>query len=147
MFKMGGFYLTARGRLVKIFNQFVFSDGYHLNAAIYTPGNPGNWIAVRYNTQGQCTLEPQHNNINATDTFESYGRFLTYAVWFDFAARTWLAQAKDLHGNVIVNLTGLEHRDRAMQLVSIGAEQRILTWMREAGYDEEIIKEEMAVDE
>lgn len=137
MFKLGGFYLTARGQLVKIFNEFKFADGYSLNAAIYTPSNNG-WIAVRYTPDGRCNVDGDANKILAADTFTSYHRYLQFLVWFDRATNMWKGRATDLRGTVIVDLANVENHERAMHLIQVGAEQKLLTWMREAGYDEEV---------
>lgn len=134
MFKMGAFYITAKGRLVKLFNQFAFTDGFVINAAIYTPG--GGWAAVRYTADGRCNIDPT-NNISVTETFDKYGNYITYSVYFDRLANCWRANGKDPYGATIVDLANVENRERATNLVLVGAEQKLLTWMHEAGYDEE----------
>lgn len=135
MFKIGGFYLTLKGQLVKIFTSFPFADGYQLNAAIYKPGS--GWVAARYAQDGKCNLEPDKNNIVITETFEKYQNYLQFVIWFDRAVSLWKGKAVDTLGNTIVNLENIENQARAMQLITLGAEQKMLTWMREAGYDEE----------
>lgn len=135
MFKMGSFYITSKGRLVKLFNQFAFTDGYVINAAVYTPG--AGWAAARYTTDGRCNMDFPNNNINLTETFHKYGQYLTYTVYFDRTANCWRASGKDPYGAIIVDLNTIENRERATNLVLVGAEQKLLTWMHEAGYDEE----------
>ena len=62
---------------------------------------------------------------------------MQFLVWFDRQTNKWRGRASDPSGKVIVDLTEIEHRERAMQLIQLGAEQKVLSWMREAGYDEE----------
>ncbi len=145
MFKMGGFYVTTKGRLVKLFNQFAFQDGYVISAAVYAPGS--GWFAVRYNINGVCNVDSSYNGISTNETYEHIGKYMKYHIWYDFNTHSWFANASDLHANIIVNLTGIENRERAMHLIYLGTEQKLLTWMREAGYDEDIeVKEVVNVD-
>ena len=134
MFKLGGFYLTQKGQLVKIFNTFEFVDGYNYNAAVYTIGH--GWIAVRYTQDGKCNVDANHN-INNFETFDKYAQYMQFVVWFDRASAKWCGRATDPRGSEIVKITDLDNRERAMSLIQLGAEQKVLSWMREAGYDEE----------
>lgn len=135
MFKLGKFYLSQRGQLVKIFSTFQFADGYTHSAAIYTVGS--GWNPVRYKPDGTCNISPDHNSILNFETFEKYPTYMTFVVWFDRTSGKWCGKATDVPGKIVVNITDIEHRERAMQLIQLGAEQKVLTWMREAGYDEE----------
>lgn len=136
MFKVGQFYITLKGRLVKVFNQFAFQDGFVFNAAIYQPGT--GWVAVRYKPDGTCNLDAANNNMRAVDTFESYLTFLTITTFFNRANNTWIARATDPFGSMIVDLQNNETPERALTLIQMGAQEKLLTWMREAGYDEEM---------
>lgn len=136
MFKIGNFYLTKTGQLVKLFNTFPFQDGYTINAAIYMTG--GGWTAVRFTPAGQCNVDDGNNRIFLTETFDMYRRYMQFVVWCDRATNTWRGQAKDPRGQTIVSLDNIENHERAMQLIQTGAEQKLLTWMREAGYDDEM---------
>lgn len=136
MFKSGDFYITTRGRLVKIFNQFPFQDGYVFAAAIYQPNN--GWQAARYNTLGICNSDPSNNNININETHDSFGKYMIYRVFYNFGSSSWSATAHDLHNSMIVELHGIENRERIMHLIQVGAGQKLLSWMREAGYDDEL---------
>lgn len=139
MFKMGGFYLTDKGRLVKLFNQFGFQDGYVINAAIYIP-NQG-WQAMRYKLDGTCNVDNPNNFIRPDEKHDSYSKYLNFNVYFNRTNNSWSAFVRDLFGANIVELNNIENRERAMSLAYLGAEQKVLTWMREAGYDEDTVKE------
>jgi hypothetical protein len=136
VFKLGAFYLTTRGRLVKVFNSFQFADGYTLNAAIYFPDQ--GWVAVRYKPDGSCNTDPDSNKMILTETFDRYRRYMQFLVWFDRATNLWCGRASDPNGKIIVTLTNIENEERAMGLIQVGVEQKLLAWMREAGYDEEV---------
>ena len=135
MFKPGSFYLTAKGQLVKIFDSFKFQDGFTFNAAIYSIAN--GWIAVRYNKDGQCNVGGGNNHIIAFEPVSKYSQYITFVVWFDRQSAKWKGRASDPGGNIVVDIQDIEHRERAMQLIQLGAEQKVLSWMREAGYDED----------
>lgn len=138
MFKNGGFYLTAKGQLVKLFDSFKFADGYIINAAVFITGgaNGGAWSAVRYSPEGRCNNGDATFAILATETFEKYRNYLTFVVHYDKVLNTWLGKANDPRGQIIVDLVDIQNPERALQLIQLGAEQKLLTWMREAGYDE-----------
>lgn len=146
MFKLGGFYLTTKGQLVKIFNSFPFADGYTLNAAIHLIGQ--GWTAARYAPDGRCNLDGANNQIlGATETFDKYLNYLKFVIWFDRAAGLWAGNIQDPRGTVIVSLANLENEDRAIHLLRLGAAEKLLTYMREAGYDEdEIVEAKELVD-
>lgn len=135
MFKNGGFYLTAKGQLVRIFDSFKFADGFTINAAVYVVGT--GWSAVRYNAEGKCNNNSAEYAIIAGETFEKYRSYLTFVVHFDRANNYWRGKATDPRNCLIVELLNIENPERAWQLIQMGAEQKLLTWMREAGYDED----------
>jgi len=135
MLKMGGFYITAKGRLVKLFNEFTFADGYNINAAL-CDSKTGTWTAVRYKPDGTCNAGAE-NNILPDKTHSSYLNYLTYQVWFDLVANCWRGRASDPYGAIIVDQNNLDGFERAMKLIILGAEQKLLTFMKDAGYDEE----------
>jgi hypothetical protein len=135
MFKNGGFYITARGQLVRVFDTFKFADNYTINAAVYLSGM--GWSAVRYTPNGDCNNGDAGFKLILTETFEKYRNYLTFTVFFDRATNSWRGKATDSRNSVIVDLNNIENPERAWQLIQMGAEQKLLTWMREAGYDEE----------
>lgn len=135
MFKPGSFYLTCKGQLVKIFDIFKFQDGFVYNAAIYIVGT--GWMAARYNKDGACNVDGANNNIIAFEPVAKYPNYMQFLVWFDRTTLKWRGRASDPRGAVIVDLNDIDHRERAMQLIQRGAEQRVLAWMHEAGYDED----------
>lgn len=134
MLKIGGFYLTMKGQLVKIFNEFQFADGYPINAAVYIVGL--GWTAVRYTPEGKCNSDGNHNIVNA-ESFTNYANYMQFLVFFDRNTNRWNGRATDPRGQHIVQIGDIEHREQAMKLIQLGCEQKMLTWMREAGYDEE----------
>lgn len=138
MFKNGGFYITAKGQLVKLFDSFKFADGFTINAAIYVTGgaNGGAWSAVRYSPDGRCNNGDASFTILPAETFEKYRNYLSFVVHYDRAANAWRGKANDPRGQMIVDLVDIQNPERALQLIQLGAEQKLLTWMREAGYDE-----------
>lgn len=127
--------MTSRGQLVKIFSTFQFQDGFTYSAAIYSPGQ--GWTAVRYKPDGQCSVDSEKNHILNYEIVERYANYMQFVVWFDRATNKWRGRATDPRGTTIVELLEIEHRERAMQLIQLGVEQKVLSWMREAGYDEE----------
>lgn len=135
MFKPGKFYLTTKGQLVKIFSQFQFQDGFVFNAAIFSVSS--GWSAVRYNPAGVCNINNDKNVIINFEPFEKYKNYSTFLVWFDRTTSKWIGQAKDAIGNVIVTITHLDDEHRAMNLIQLGCEEKLLSWMREAGYEDE----------
>lgn len=135
MFKMGGFYITSKGRLVKLFNQFAFADGFVINAAI-CQSNGGGWVAVRYKLDGTCNLEAADNKISPDNGVGIYANYMTFSIWFDRLANQWRGRATDAYGQIIVDLANLDGYERAMKLILLGAEQKLLSWMQDAGYDE-----------
>jgi hypothetical protein len=135
MLKPGSFYLTKQGQLVKIFNSFQFADGYTTNGAIHLVG--ASWQAVRFKPDGNCNVDGVNNSIPNFEPFTKYPTYMTFLVWCDRNSNKWCGQAKDLRGQIVISISDIEHRERAMSLIQLGCEQKILTWMREAGYDEE----------
>lgn len=135
MFKQGQFYLTAKGQLVKIFDSFKFQDNFTINAAVYL--TEIGWQASRYNLEGKCNNGDSGYTIALTETYEKYRNYLVSTVYFDRIANRWSAKAVDPRGSTIVQLANIENPERALQLIQLGAEQKLLTWMREAGYDED----------
>lgn len=135
MFKNGQFYLTTKGQLVKIFDTFKFGDGYTMNAAVYVT-DQNQWLAMRYTPDGMCNQGAEFNII-ATETYDKYRNYLTFSVFYDKLITAWRGRAMDPRGSVIVDLADIQNPERSMQLIQMGAEQKLLTWMREAGYDED----------
>lgn len=141
MFKMGGFYLTKNGRLVKLFNQFAFADGFVINGAVCDAAS-GQWTAARFKLDGSCNVTADYK-IDPTLTFQNYVNYMKFEVSYDRVANCWRGCAIDPYGAIIVNLSNLEGYERALKLILLGAEQKLLTWMRDAGYDleKEIVNE------
>lgn len=133
MFKMGGFYLTKNGRLVKLFNQFAFADGFVINGAVCDAAT-GTWTAARFKLDGSCNVTADYK-IDSAITFQNYANYMTFQIFYDRAANCWAGRATDPYGAVIVNLNNLEGYERALKLILLGAEQKLLTWMHDAGYD------------
>lgn len=70
MFKMGEFYLTTKGQLVKVFNTFKFADGYTINAAIHVTGH--GWTSVRYAPDGRCNTDNDNYKIVGFESASQY---------------------------------------------------------------------------
>lgn len=136
MFKANEFYITTKGRLVKILSQFKYADGFEYVASMFVPGN--GWHALRYRVDGTCSLDNPNNQMAPTSTFDTYLTFLNFTMRYDRATNTWVGNCHDGHNAPIVQLTGLEDQERALKLMQLGAQEKLLTWMREAGYVDEI---------
>lgn len=140
MFKTGSYYLTVKGLLVKILNEFTFKDGATINAAVYLPAGGGGWYSYRYKPDGTCITDA-NLNMKSTETHENYLTYMKLAIGFDHATRTWAGTATDMMGNLISQLTAIESQERALKLLSMGAQEKLLTIMRESGYVDEMDEE------
>lgn len=139
MFKIGGYYISTKGLLVKILNDFAFKDGATLTGAAYLPGHAG-WFQYRFKADGTCIADG-NLNIKPVETHENYLTYMKLAIGFDHATRTWGGTATDIMGNLILQLAAIESQERALKLLSMGAQEKLLTIMRESGYVDEMDEE------
>lgn len=136
MFKVGGYYVTAKGRLAKIVSEFKYQDGANFIIAIQYPGT--GWIADRIKANG-CSVNNAENNIDPTSDFKGFLTFCTTTINYDRTAKTWKGILYDGEGRTVLNLTGIESQERTLKLLQLGAQEKILAWMQESGYvDEEM---------
>lgn len=138
MFQIGGYYLTCKGRLAKVVSQFNFKDGGNLQCAVFFPGN--GWHPTRIKADGQSIDNAEHN-MKETDDFKGFLTFCKTMIDFDHTARTWKGTLYAADGSALLALTGIESQERALKLLQLGAQEKILTWMQESGYVDDELEE------
>ena len=138
MFKVGSYYLTCKGRLAKVVSEFKYKDNGNYCTAIYYPGT--GWIADRIQNTGISVVNAD-NNIVETDDFKGFLTFCKAVIDYDRGAKTWKANLYDFAGVALLNLKGIESQERALKLLQLGAQEKVLTWMQESGYVDEEMQE------
>jgi|ERR1019366_355558 hypothetical protein len=139
MFKVGAYYITAKGRLAKVVSEFKYQDRGNFGIAVYYHGS--GWIADRIKDDGKSVQTAEHNIIE-TDDFKGFLTFCNAMINYDRIAKTWKGTLTDLAGTVLLNLTGIESQERTLKLLQLGAQEKVLTWMQESGYVDEEMDEE-----
>ncbi len=126
MFKVGGYYVTAKGRLAKIVSEFKYQDGGVFSTAIHLPGT--GWVPDRMKTTGVSMFNVDYN-MKEIDDFKGFLTYCKIVITFDHISRTWTGGTYDLTGQTAVTLTGIENQERALKLLQLGAQEKVLTWI------------------
>ncbi len=135
MLLANNYYMSVKGRLVKIISAFKYADGAEFNAAVFFPGN--GWFPTRLKANGQ-SIESIEHSVNEADTFEAFLLYCITNIFFDRAARTWGGTMKDMSGHLIVSITGIETSEQTLKLLQLGTQEKLLTWMKDTGYVDEM---------
>jgi hypothetical protein len=138
MFTVGGYYITVKGRLAKIISDFKFKDNGNLQVAVHYPNN--GWYHTRILADGRSVDNAEHN-LKEEDNFKGFLTFCNTTITFDRTARNWKGLLVGMDGNKILELTGIESQERALKLLQLGAQEKVLTWMQETGYVDNELEE------
>lgn len=130
MIQIGQYYINNGGNLTKIYQKFPFQDGFQYSGAVHILDS--GWYPYRFQENGLCEILT--HSIKPENLFSNYLTFLKFHIYYNQENKTWSGSCFDTKLSLLLYVSEIESQEQTLKLMQIGAQEKLLTLMRDSGY-------------